>query len=55
MVRLSGHGGRDKMVEIEGEGVHLCEFVHLYPMGASLVDQYRIMLVHILGFKIIKN
>ena len=27
----------------------------LLGMGSSLVDQYHIMLVHIVGFKIIKN
>ena len=27
----------------------------VFPTGASLVDQYPITLVHIVGFKIIKN
>ena len=32
-----------------------CKAYSEVPMGASLVDQYPITLVHIVGFKIIKN
>ena len=38
---------------VDFTGIKCASFVNF--MGASLVDQYPITLVHIVGFKIIKN
>ena len=41
--------------DLDNKIINMENFDKEYHTGASLVDQYPITLVHIVGFKIIKN